>query len=71
VTTLVLPDEDDPPHAVALRIAEFVREINARRRSSGWEELEGKRDGVGWGDCVCGVITPVLTPAEESSGMRF
>lgn len=74
------------PHAAALRIVQFVKELNARRRSRGdWEavndalQYDGGRvvaDGMdgkgigGNGGCVCGVITPVLTPADERE-IRF
>ncbi|KAB5549719.1 hypothetical protein GE09DRAFT_1060150 [Coniochaeta sp. 2T2.1] len=91
--TLVLSEDTTPdPHAAALRIVEFVREVNARRRSHGdWEgvneglrggdeETQGMGGAAGTGtgtgrktradSCVCGVITPVLTPAEERE-MRF
>jgi hypothetical protein len=74
------------PHAVALRIVQLVKEINARRRGQGdWEAVNevghgdtvggggvavGTGKGKGKGDCVCGVITPVLTPADEKQ-IRF
>lgn len=86
---LTLPDSHGDPHAAALRIAAFVREMNARRRSHGdWDAVNyGKDDRAdlrgnvgggdvgGWGqggqgEYVCGVITPVLTPAEERE-IRF
>lgn len=84
---LALPDSHADPHAAALRIAAFVREMNARRRSHGdWDAVnyDSARDlrgnvgggdsggggGGGQGEYACGVITPVLTPAEERE-IRF
>jgi hypothetical protein len=72
-TTLFLPDATDP-HAAALRIVEFLKEFAARRRSHGdWEAVNDASRRVGRdgeGGCGCGVITPVLTPAEERE-IRF
>ncbi|KAH8905839.1 hypothetical protein BR93DRAFT_707543 [Coniochaeta sp. PMI_546] len=64
--TLVLPASEDP-HAAALRIVELVKEMDARSRSQGsWGPVNDAPESRGrGGDCVCGVITPLLTPAEE------
>lgn len=78
---LDLREEEDggDPHAAALRIVRVVKEEQARRHGRGdWEAVNerasddegGRKKGAAGTGYVCGVITPVLTPAEEKE-MRF
>lgn len=63
---LDVPDLE--PHGTALKILEFVNNETSKRRNGEadeWSSISASSS------CICGVITPVLTPAEERGEMRF
>lgn len=64
--TLRLPISD--PHGTALTIVEFVNNETGKRRASEASEWWGMSSPNG---CVCGVITPAMTPAEEKEEIKF
>jgi hypothetical protein len=63
---LFVPDLE--PHGTALKILEFVSNEMSKKKAAETDEWSSVSASS---SCVCGVITPVLTPAEERGEMRF